>query len=527
MFIIKKVVNFFAETLVGVLALITITAATAQTPISNPSQPSQLFGLLQEMGFNILNVPASDFELPMVLNGAGNGSKVGKLSDYKGRWLWVVFWATWCGPCVQEMPSLESLYQEQKDKNFSVVGVTVDQGDQARPGIQRFLREKRITFPNFHDVNSEVSKVYQSSAVPSIYLISPDWRLVGIFRGANNWDTPEVISGVTRLLAFKQAGTELPAAVAASAAAASAAAATAPTSDASEFIPKDLIPPEIKMLPLSKGKGVGGPESSLLDGDVVTVQLQVKWKGALDRYIMRVPRLTLPEGFVQENVSSNSYSEGDNTSILLYDFKVRFDKGKLKSGTGTIGTTATNTDSVILGPCEVAYQARSFGEQALEKHPLYSRSDSISVAVVVGSDTGRGWWILLGGLVLLILMASFYWWYKFYRHERGKRLGEDFLSPQERERKVAVEELKQIYYEDVANKRTKSDRKSYEISLLEFYVGMESRVKKFGEFAIDDERKRELERSIERIRYGGECLKEEELSFYRREIERFLNNSDN
>lgn len=67
------------------------------------------------------------------------------LSAYRGRILLINFWATWCPPCVEEMPSLERFYQKNRSKNHQVLGIAVDQ----RQAVLRFLQQNKITYPNF------------------------------------------------------------------------------------------------------------------------------------------------------------------------------------------------------------------------------------------------------------------------------------------------------------------------------------------------------------------------------------------
>ena len=88
---------------------------------------------LAKIGITPLNQAPINFNLQDL------SGKEHQLKDYQGKWIWLVFWATWCGPCQYELPTLESLFQEFKNDNFTVLGVSVDQGEQS--AVRRFLKK--------------------------------------------------------------------------------------------------------------------------------------------------------------------------------------------------------------------------------------------------------------------------------------------------------------------------------------------------------------------------------------------------
>ncbi len=97
-----------------------------------------------------------------------------KLSEYEGEVVMINFWATWCGPCRQEMPALEQLYQKYKDLGFVILGVNIDE-DSSK--TKDFLAKRPVNFPVLYDTKKQVSDLYNVVAMPTTYLIDRDGKL--------------------------------------------------------------------------------------------------------------------------------------------------------------------------------------------------------------------------------------------------------------------------------------------------------------------------------------------------------------
>jgi peroxiredoxin len=117
---------------------------------------------------------APDFDLA-----ARDGGQV-SLADLKGQVVMVNFWASWCGPCRQEMPHLEALYQRYSSLGFTLLGVNVDKdaGD-----AQEFLDETSVSFPILFDPESAVSELYDVIAMPSTVLVDREGNMRFIHHG--------------------------------------------------------------------------------------------------------------------------------------------------------------------------------------------------------------------------------------------------------------------------------------------------------------------------------------------------------
>ncbi len=118
--------------------------------------------------------PAPDFTLK-----SRDGSNI-KLSELRGQVVMVNFWASWCGPCRQEMPLLDQLYQRYQPMGFTLLGVNVEEDSAA---ADRVLKEIPVTFPILYDSKNSVSESYQVRAMPSTVLIDRDGNIRYLHKG--------------------------------------------------------------------------------------------------------------------------------------------------------------------------------------------------------------------------------------------------------------------------------------------------------------------------------------------------------
>ncbi len=120
------------------------------------------------------------------------------LSSYKGKVVLVDFWATWCGPCVAELPNVIATYQKYHDKGFDIIGVSLDT-DQAT--LERFLKENNISWQQFYDGKKWDNKLavkYGVNATPTDYLLDGDGKIIGM-----NLRGPDLEAAVAKALAKK------------------------------------------------------------------------------------------------------------------------------------------------------------------------------------------------------------------------------------------------------------------------------------------------------------------------------------
>jgi peroxiredoxin len=119
------------------------------------------------------------------------------LARYKGRVVLVNFWATWCEPCRQEMPSIQRLRDRFRGKAFTVLAINVDEPD-AR--VRRFLEETSLDLPVLIDVNKTVTRGWGVRVMPTTFLVGPDGRIRYRLLGDIDWNTDAVAGVVAQLL---------------------------------------------------------------------------------------------------------------------------------------------------------------------------------------------------------------------------------------------------------------------------------------------------------------------------------------
>lgn len=133
----------------------------------------QLRQQLDEMRSLSMGQIAPEIELP---NPAG---EMVKLSDLRGKYVMIDFWAAWCKPCREENPNVVALYNEYKSKGFEVFGVSLDR---TREAWVDAIAEDELTWTQVSDLkyfNSAAAELYQIAAIPATYLIDPDGKIIG------------------------------------------------------------------------------------------------------------------------------------------------------------------------------------------------------------------------------------------------------------------------------------------------------------------------------------------------------------
>lgn len=160
--------------------------------ISESTDP-ELEAAIKSMGLLYLadHPPAIDFNLEKL-----GGGKV-KLSDYSGKVIIVNFWATWCGPCRIEMPSMQTLYDQIKGSDVIMLAV-----DSLEPGevVDSFIQEFKYTFPILLDTDGAATSNYSIQAFPTTYIIDRSGHVIAGKAGAHDWANPAVKKGLDFLL---------------------------------------------------------------------------------------------------------------------------------------------------------------------------------------------------------------------------------------------------------------------------------------------------------------------------------------
>ena len=142
-----------------------------------------------------VGAPAPDFKATEI----GGTGQVKGIADYKGDVVLVNLWATWCVPCVTEMPSIQRLYDRYRDQGFRVVGIAVDDPPYA-DRVATFVKEHGLTFEILHEGSGKVEQDYRARGIPATYVIGRDGRFRVIRQGASDWDSEASRAVIAQLL---------------------------------------------------------------------------------------------------------------------------------------------------------------------------------------------------------------------------------------------------------------------------------------------------------------------------------------
>jgi thiol-disulfide isomerase/thioredoxin len=123
--------------------------------------------------------------------------KVVKSGELEGKVVLVNFWATWCGPCKEEMPSLARLQKQLDPAHFALLTVTTDL---QRQGIIHFLSQLGVSLPVLLDEDQEVSRSFMVRGLPTTIVIARDGALVGRAVGPRAWDSPDAVAVMRQVM---------------------------------------------------------------------------------------------------------------------------------------------------------------------------------------------------------------------------------------------------------------------------------------------------------------------------------------
>lgn len=138
--------------------------------------------------FEVKNIGNSDKKQEMIDFTWNENGKDVKLSDFKGKVIVLNFWATWCGPCKRELPSLSQLSTDLKSKNFKMIGVSVDD-DQAT--VDNFLKSNNLSYTILHEPNQLVAKYMavagvSDNVIPQTFIIDKNGKVVESLIGSRS-----------------------------------------------------------------------------------------------------------------------------------------------------------------------------------------------------------------------------------------------------------------------------------------------------------------------------------------------------
>ena len=154
------------------------------------------------------SVAALSLSLPALAGSSSGGpapaftlaSRAGQdvsLTQYKGNVVMINFWASWCGPCRQEMPLLESIYKKYNKLGFTMLGVNVEPDSNA---ANEWLKQTPVSFPILYDKESKVSKAYDVATMPSTVIIDRSGKVRMLHRGYKPGDENDYMNSIRELI---------------------------------------------------------------------------------------------------------------------------------------------------------------------------------------------------------------------------------------------------------------------------------------------------------------------------------------
>ena len=147
-----------------------------------------------------IGADAPDFAARSVEEATAPVRDVKGIDDYTGEVVLLNIWATWCGPCRVEMPSMQRLQERLGPQGLKIVAVSVDDPGSAET-IRRFAQELGLSFELLHDPTKAIERTYQTTGVPETFVIGRDGTIRRRSIGAEAWDSEANVAQLERLLA--------------------------------------------------------------------------------------------------------------------------------------------------------------------------------------------------------------------------------------------------------------------------------------------------------------------------------------
>ena len=129
------------------------------------------------------------------------GSDTVSLADYRGKVVFLNFWATWCPPCVAEMPSMEMLYQKLKGREFEILAVNVD--GEGEKTIRPFMDKHSLTFPVLLDPEKKIYGLYRLTGIPETFIIDKNGVIDSKIIGGQDWTARKWLQHFDRMVEKK------------------------------------------------------------------------------------------------------------------------------------------------------------------------------------------------------------------------------------------------------------------------------------------------------------------------------------
>ncbi len=157
------------------------------SPAKSKTRGTDLDELLDDMG--VVKVPGMMVPVEIALKNV-NGRDV-RLSDFRGKIVFLNFWTTWCPTCRIEMPSMEKLHQKFKDKDFALVSINLQE---SASQVKAFFKDYQLTFTALLDSDGEVGIRFRINAIPTTFILDKKGQIIAKAVGPREWDSKKSIA---------------------------------------------------------------------------------------------------------------------------------------------------------------------------------------------------------------------------------------------------------------------------------------------------------------------------------------------
>ncbi len=142
---------------------------------------------LETLGFYVFDQPS---EQPNFNVASVDGKMKSRLST-KGNVTLLNFWATWCPPCKEEIPTIQRLHEIMKGEKFEIMAVDLGESPKS---VKSFLEENKITYPVYVDPKNSLASTYASIGIPTTYILDKNGKFIAGFIGPFDYDNPEFVA---------------------------------------------------------------------------------------------------------------------------------------------------------------------------------------------------------------------------------------------------------------------------------------------------------------------------------------------